>query len=266
MKKIIPFFVALMFSTTFLSAQTTATNFTMPDCNGVNHTLFDELDAGKVIVIDWVMPCITCIPYSKTTYNVVQSYQSSHPNRVFFYMVDDYGQANSDCAVLNSWGNTNGMPASASSLRFENKDTIINMLDYGSKGMPKIVVLGGTSHTVFYNSNNTVNATALQTAINDALNTGASISEPLNSFASVSIYPNPANATSAISFNLKKSSVVKTEVFNQVGQKVIDMSSGNLPSGENKIQLNTTKLNDGIYFLKISNTDHSSVVKLTVAH
>src|SRR6187455_3648496 len=159
MKKVLTFLVMLI-GLGSLQAQT-ATNFTCNDCSGVSHDLFTELDAGKVIVLIWVMPCGACSGPSATCYNTVDAYQASNPGRVFLYMADDV--ANSSCASINNWANGNGAPQNAYSLRFSNAD--IDMSDYGSAGMPKIVVLGGTSHTVFYNVNNAVNATALQSAI-----------------------------------------------------------------------------------------------------
>ena len=87
-----------------------ATDFTTDDCNGVTHNLFDSLDAGNVIVIAWVMPCSPCATYSMPAYSAVQSFSSSHPGRVHFYMADDY--ANTSCSSLSSWGNNYNMPNS----------------------------------------------------------------------------------------------------------------------------------------------------------
>ena len=47
-----------------LMAQTTALDFTLPDCDGVSHHLFDELDQGKVVILEFAMipscqPCIS---------------------------------------------------------------------------------------------------------------------------------------------------------------------------------------------------------------
>ena len=83
-------------------AQTTATDFTTNDCAGVSHTLFSELDAGKIIVAAFVMPCGSCSAPSLAAYNAVQSYAISNPNTVYFYLVDD--AANTTCASLTSWG------------------------------------------------------------------------------------------------------------------------------------------------------------------
>lgn len=55
MKKSLLLCVSILFSV-LLFSQTTATNFTVDDCNGVTHDLFTELDEGKVVIIAWVMP------------------------------------------------------------------------------------------------------------------------------------------------------------------------------------------------------------------
>ncbi|HRD39909.1 MAG TPA: hypothetical protein PLC65_14870, partial [Bacteroidia bacterium] len=69
-----------------------------------------------------------------------------------FYLVDDY--ANTSCPTLTSWALTNGMP---NAIVFSN--SAIDMYDYGSTGMPKIVVIGGANHQVFDNQNNSLNVT-----------------------------------------------------------------------------------------------------------
>src|SRR5262245_353846 len=128
--------IAVLFLSVISFAQT-ATNFTCNDCSGNSHDLFSELDAGKVIVLCWVMPCGTCTSPALTSYNVVQSFQASYPNQVYFYLIDDY--ANTTCTSLNSWGTSIGAPPSSSSLRFSN--AAIDMTNYGATGMPKIVVV-----------------------------------------------------------------------------------------------------------------------------
>src|SRR6185436_4860235 len=115
------------------------------------HDLFAELDAGKVIVICWVMPCPACVNPALTTHNIVQTYQSTNPYKVIMYLVDDF--ANTTCTSLETWQNNTGVPDATP---FSN--SAINMNDYGGPGMPKIVVIGGPNHTVFYNTDYTVDA------------------------------------------------------------------------------------------------------------
>ena len=46
----------------------------------------------------------------------------------------------------------------------------ISMSDYGSSGMPKVVVLGNANHSVFYNENDDkITFNGVQNAINNAL-------------------------------------------------------------------------------------------------
>ncbi len=240
----------------------TATNFTCNDCSGGSHDLFTELDAGKVIVLCWVMPCSTCIPNSKTSYNVVNSYQTTYPNRVFFYMVDDY--ANTTCTSLNSWANTNGMPEASFSLRFSNAS--ISISDYGAYAMPKIVVLGANTHTVFFdNSVTTFNAANLQTAINNAL-TATGVNEPGSDFYNISLYPVPSNGQTTLSLGLKSISEIKIELYNVVGKKVSEIYNHQLNSGYNEIRINTSDLTNGIYFIKIGVADRNKILKLIVSN
>jgi hypothetical protein len=165
MKKILLINALVCFSVGIVFAQTTATDFTTNDCNGVSHNLFSELDAGNVIVISWVMPCFGCIAPSLEAYYAVQSFATSHPGRVHFYIASDDGL--DPCSSFINWGSNNNMPLNTT---FNSVDTIPNMYDYGAPGMPKVVVLGGASHLIYYNENNaqpTFNG--VQTAITNAL-------------------------------------------------------------------------------------------------
>ena len=233
-------------------------DFTANDCSGNSHNLYSELNSGKVIVLAWVMPCGACVSASLTTYNVVQSYQSGHPNTVYMYLCDDY--ANTSCASLNSWKNSNSL---TNATTFSN--SAINMSNYGSTGMPKFVVIGGANHTVFYNSNNTVNATSLQNAINSALLT-TGLNGPNNAGTSLNIYPNPAGDRAEIKFNLVKESEVAIELFNIEGQLMQNIYSGKLSAGENKVELTTASLASGMYLVKFTEGDKARFMNVVVSH
>jgi hypothetical protein len=253
-------FIALAFLLFQVSFTQTATNFTCNDCSGVSHDLFTELDAGKVIVICWVMPCGSCVGPSLTTSNVVKSFNETHPGKVFMYLVDDF--ANTNCTSLNSWANSNNITANS---LFSN--SAIEMMDYGSTGMPKVVVVGDVNHQVFYNANNSVNATALQSAINTAINaTTTGMVEDKSEFSSVSFFPNPSSNSSSIAFFMDRASDIQVDIHDQTGQLVLAHSFTNLQAGENKIELNTAELNNGLYFLKLSDGARSKTIKVAVIH
>ena len=249
--------IIMSLATLALSAQT-AVNFNCNDCSSNPHDLFSELDAGKVIVLCWVMPCGSCTGPSITTHNVVNSYQASYPNTVYMYLCDDY--ANTSCTSLNSWKTSNGL---TNAVTFSN--STINMMDYGSTGMPKIVVLGGPNHTVFYNVNNTVNATNLQNAINTAL-TATGINQPGNISTVMNILPNPAANEAEIKFHLEKSSDVMAELYNLEGKKMQYIFSGKLSAGENKVKINLSNYADGMYLVKFTEDNKIRFVNITVSH
>lgn len=239
----------------------TATNFTTYDCASVSHTLFTELDAGQVIVMCWVMPCASCIAPASADASAVQGFASSHPGRVKFYILDDTG--GSSCNTLTSWQSTNSIISDAT---FQNAGNVIKMTDYGTAGMPKTVVLGGTTHTVFYNVNGTVTSSGLQTAITNALNATTGITEQGATLSSLNLYPNPADSRTRISYSLGAGSEVKIDIYNVVGEKVVNIFSGYQGQGEHAIAVDTQKLISGIYFMKFAGGNDEKTIKLSVSH
>lgn len=234
----------------------TAVDFTANDCDGTSHNLFSELNSGKVIVLCWVMPCGACTGPSLTTLNVVNSYAVTNPNTVYMYIVDDY--ANTSCASLDNWRDHEGLSGAKT---FSNAS--INMADYGSTGMPKIVVIGGGSHTVFYNANNTVNPNDLQTAINSALQL-IGINEQNTLAKSVSVSPNPAHGKTELKFTLTENAQVEVKLFNMQGAMMKNVYSGKLSQGANTIGISTSGIAAGTYLLKISSGSKSNYLNLVI--
>lgn len=239
----------------------TAANFNCNDCATVNHDLFTELDAGKVVVVCWVMPCSSCINGALSAQSACQSFSASNPGQVYFYCADDYG--NTSCSSLNSWCTTNGVTNSTA--RFSN--SAVSMSNYGAAGMPKVVVLGGgTSHTVYYNQNSpNITTSGIQSAISTALSAVTGVEENNNGlFESAAIFPNPSNTSSRLSFNLTKDSKCNIYVQNQLGQEVAEVFNGNLQKGENSVQVNTSELSSGTYFINFSDGSASKKIKLII--
>lgn len=254
----------LLISSCLLTISTigqTASNFNANDCASVNHDLFTELNAGKVVVIVWVMPCSSCISGALSAQSAVQSFSASNPGQVVYYVADDYG--NSTCSTISSWCTTNGIMPTA---KFTN--SVVSMSPYGAAGMPKAVVLGNSSHTVYFNVNGSGNITVsgLQTAINNALSSiAAGVNENESTvFSSAKVFPNPSNSSCSLTFNLVKDSKVKIEIENQLGQKVSDVFNGDLQKGENNINVSTSEISSGNYFINFSDGETSKKLKLVI--
>ena len=242
-------------------SQTTAVNFTCEDCHAVSHDLFTELDAGKVVVIAWVMPCGGCINGALSAYTAVQNYATSNPGEVLFYLVDDYG--NTTCSSLGAWAENNGM---TDFTPFSN--ALINMADYGTDGMPKIVVLGGNSHTVYYNENNNdIDAVNISNAIASAL-ASASVNE-LSGKDEMVVYPNPGTdnvSINAEAFGFQKMDEMSIVLKNIAGNEVSQIFKGKWDSNQKAIQFNTSQLSAGTYFVHCTDQKTSRTVKVVISH
>lgn len=238
-------------------AQTTATDFTANDCAGTPHNLFSELDAGKIIVAAFVMPCGSCAGPSLAAYNAVQSYAASNPNTVYFYLVDD--AANTTCANLTSWGNTNSMP-----LATKFSDAAFNIADYGTPGMPKIVVLGGTNHEIVYNQNSGVSTIGVQNAINGLLSLGTPVIHEIGSL-NLKVIPNPVVSDFQVDYSLAKNSDVLIELFSLAGESLIQIKEKNQSSGHHSIGLaSKISLKNGVYVLRFTTDNHSQSINFVV--
>lgn len=242
----------LMISASF--GQTVATDFTTDDCASTSHTLFTELEAGKVIVMIWVMPCGACISKAQTVQTTVDG--MANPN-VLFYLVDDVG--NTSCATLDSWAATNSLTPDAS---FGNSGNVIDMEDYGTIGMPKVVVLGGTDHTVFYNTNGTVSASELEDSITAALTASIADNNPIQ--FGLTSFPNPAKTSVQITWSMSVSDNTIMEVFDLSGRILNSIDLGVLSAGSQSYLLNIESFEEGSYFIKLNVGLISETIRLTV--
>ncbi|NQY09752.1 MAG: T9SS type A sorting domain-containing protein [Flavobacteriales bacterium] len=69
---------------------------------------------------------------------------------------------------------------------------------------------------------------------------------------SLSIFPNPVNPNSTISFDLPNSEEVTVEIYNLLGDKVASTSYGKLAKGSHQLNLEMgAKSQSGIYFVKV---------------
>ncbi len=256
MKKILLTIPMLFFITIALGQ--TATDFTANDCNSNSHQLFSELNSGKIIVISFVMPCGTCIAPTLAADAAVQSYATSNPGQVFFYMSDDLGTTS--CSTLNSWASTNSITPDAT---FAN--TAVKMSHYGSGTMNRVVVLGGTSHAVYYNVGSGVTQTAIQTAINTAL-AATGINDNSKMDFQLNIFPNPITDKFSVTYSLPQSGNIKLEVVNILGEKVKEIVDEKQSVGQHELSIGTEGMNVGVYFLKATSNNFSQLIKFTVVH
>lgn len=260
MKKLLLIISVLIMGMSFLKSQTTATNFNCNDCAGNNHDLFTELNSGKVIVIVWVMPCGSCIGPALSALTEVQNYASTNPGQVLYYLCDDI--ANYTCSQLTNWANTNGL--GGASAKFSNSAVVETA--YGPGGMPKIVVLGGSTHTVFFNENGgPLNVSNFNTAINNALAAAVGIKENTIENFQLALFPNPiTDKKTLVTYNLKSNEEITIEVYNSLGAKVKSVLQEHQSIGKHEQQIDLSSLTSGVYFIKLRNGDKTDIIKFVI--
>ena len=254
---------ALLISSFIAFGQTNAPNFTAADCNGLSHTLYDKLDSGKIVVLVWVMPCSYCISDAIAAYDAVQSFSTSNPGEVLYYLVDDFGQTS--CTSLSSWANNNGIPSKNISI-FKNAGVPIDENAYGGSGMPHVVVIGGSDHKIYLNiKNSSNNYTVIQNAITEAL-AGTTATKDLGTdLLDVVIKPNIIKDRLTFEYVLNNASDVKIRITDLAGVvlKTLSYAKQNTGKYSNVIDINAP---EGMYLLQLQAGDKTKVVKFSIAH
>lgn len=87
MKKLLVLAATMVAGISAATAQTTAMNFTQTDCSGTSHTLFTDLNAGKVVIMEWYMgpSCQPCKTAAQQIEGLKSSLLQSYPCKVMTY-------------------------------------------------------------------------------------------------------------------------------------------------------------------------------------
>jgi len=80
---------------------------------------------------------------------------------------------------------------------------------------------------------------------------GTPSSPAYNSRTTIKNAPNPFRETTNIRFALSKTSTVRLDVYNQIGQKITTLTDGKLNSGEHVIPWNANGVASGVYFYRL---------------
>ena len=263
MKKIYFTLLTCLIPTLSSFAQTTATDFSATDCSGLGHNLFMELNAGKVVVMVWVDPCASCISDAIAGYYAAQSFATSNPGKVLYWLSDDIG--NTTCSSLTAWAITNSIgPTDLTT--FGNVGLTIDETNYGGTGMPHVVVMGGSSHHIYYNQRNGSNdGVAITNAITQALSsTGVGTID--NNKDGLQVFPNPSDGIINIRYTNNTYAPAKICIYNVSGSLVQEIEAGNQQPGSNTLQINSDALlPDGLYYIKVSTDELTQTAKLIIA-
>jgi len=79
-----------------------------------------------------------------------------------------------------------------------------------------------------------------------------------------SIYPNPASSLTTFSFQVELSESISLTIVDLKGQVIVHHDLGSLPQGENKIELDLSGIQSGIYNCQLTNSGAAKVTRKLV--
>lgn len=239
MKKVF-YTIAAICSLSVAQAQT-ATDFTATDCNSASHTLYTELNAGKTVVITWVMPCGSCVNGGKAAQNAVQSFDATNPGKVIYWMIDDLGDT--PCPSLSSWASSNGITLPT---LFGNAGNAADENDFGGTGMPHVVVIAPNKTILFNKKNGAAND---ESGIKSAISQSIALSVADIDAKKISIAPNPASTEVRISYD---KAITSVKVVTAMGQTAAEY---NYADRKLSPSIDISALATGIYKVIITDID-----------
>lgn len=80
----------------------------------------------------------------------------------------------------------------------------------------------------------------------------------------VTLYPNPFNSSTNITFKLERSSYINMDLYSSIGKKIRSIYSGQLPQGSIQVPLNMDGMISGVYFVRINAAEVHRVVPFTL--
>ncbi|TND08427.1 MAG: subtilisin-like serine protease [Bacteroidetes bacterium] len=89
------------------------------------------------------------------------------------------------------------------------------------------------------------------------------ITEQSSNLSDVSLYPNPASNNAVLNVNINKGDAYTVEISNLLGQSMIS-SKHQMGAGNNTVNLNTSALAPGVYFVTVANSESKISTKLVI--
>ncbi|MBA3664567.1 MAG: T9SS type A sorting domain-containing protein [Bacteroidetes bacterium] len=242
------------------NAQTTAMNFNRNDCNGNPHNLFNDLNSGQVVILEYFMTsCSACPAAGQTLESLKANLLTQYPGKIKSYAIA-FNNTYS-CATVKNWVTSNGFTS------FPMDSGATQVAYYGGMGMPTIVIAGGATHQLLgspYIGFSTNDTTQMAANIRNFLGTQVGIKENSSLITKIKIYPNPASTEAKIEFYLQTEGDVKVEILDITGKMISIVINEKAPSGQYTRMLSLQALPVGNYTVKFTANDFTATRKLNI--
>ncbi len=226
-----------------------APNFTVTDTHGETHTLYDYLEAGKVVVLDFFYTtCGPCQFYSPQVNLAYEKYGCN--NATVFFMSIDYQDNNAQVIAYDEQYEI--QYPSVSGYEGGGNDVVDQ---YGVFAFPTFYVIDSSKTIIEVIDPPTLQVFDFRFAalgIQPA-NCDASASKQTNRDEGLAFFPNPVDATRSLQVRIvggDGEGAARFEIFNHIGQPVrndqLEFNS------RHEAEMSVADLPSGIFLLKIS--------------
>lgn len=82
--------------------------------------------------------------------------------------------------------------------------------------------------------------------------------------SAISVYPNPANQEASLTIDLTEAGQVSVTVYDVTGTVIVNVFTGQLKAGANKLKINTDNLASGVYFVSVAANNNVQTSKLAI--
>jgi len=237
-----------------------APDFTQTDLNGNSHTLYDYLNAGKVVIVDmsatWCGPCWS---FHQAHYleDLYTEFGPDGTNEVVIIFYED--DVNTTLADLQgTTGGTMGDWITGVSYPIIDANATLPG-EYGT-GYPTVSVICPTDKKIKSNLTGFGNLADMKANVQGIINDCSSLGAEEETVQEFSIYPNPVTNISTVTIQAITTELATLNIYNLAGQLVLSTQS-NLVSGANSINLDMSTLETGSYVLSIDRDNAKSIVQ-----
>lgn len=265
MKKLIYLSGLAIFANLFQSANAqNVIQLTGNDCNGINHNLLADLDAGKAVILHFYMPnCGSCPPPAQKIQAMANRILTTHPAMITAYAMP-YNNT-STCASTSSWVTTNNL-----SLYAPFDSGAAQVANYGGFGMPTVVLLGGTGQNkrVMFvtQSFSTSDTTIMRDSILNLFQSATGINTNTSSSPKFDLFPNPASNQLMINYQIKATAALNITLTDLNGKVITTIFQDKISAGTYNQTFDLSEISNGIYLVNFKLNEQSTIQKVAIKH
>lgn len=248
--------LAFLLVANFTTKAQTAMQLSGPDCNGVNHDLYADLDAGKAVLLHFFMPnCGSCVTPAKQIQKMANNILKTYPGMITGYAMPDNNTT--DCNVTASWVTSNSL-----NLYAPFDSGAAQVAHYGGFGMPTIVLLGGKNHRTMFvtQSYSPADTLEMKDSILNLLSGKTGISEQ-TAQTHLEVYPNPASNQLYIKSGADDNNAIHYTLYDLSG-KALTQGFINAMEARNGQSISIENLSTGLYILSVRNSTGEKIIKV----